>query len=49
MRLGGIIVGFIPIHKSDLLSIKMKIYYQTMKVIIKNIYNHRLTNINNKV
>lgn len=31
------------------LYIKIEIYYQIMKVIAKNICNHRLSNINNKV
>lgn len=42
-------VDFILIHKSDLLSIKIEIYYQTIKVITKKIYNHRHINIIDKV
>lgn len=41
-------IDFITIYKSDSLDIKIKIYYQTIKVIIKNICNHKLININNK-
>ena len=43
-----IIVGLIPMYKDDLLSMKMEIYHQTMKVISKNACNHRPTNITNK-
>lgn len=35
------IVGFIAIHKDDLHSIKMEIYYQTMRKISKSAYNQR--------
>lgn len=35
IRLRGMIVGLIPIHKRDFLKIKIEIYYQTMRVIIK--------------
>lgn len=42
-------VSLIPIYKNHLLSIKIEIYHQTMRVIIKDICNHRLININSKV
>lgn len=41
-------VGFISIYKSDLLGVKIEIYYQTMRVITKDTYNHRQINIINK-
>lgn len=43
------IVGFIPIYKNNLLSIKIKIYYQIIKVITKNTCNYRQINIINEV
>ena len=41
-------VALIPIFKGDLLDVKIEIYHQTMRVIIKGACNHRLTNITNK-
>lgn len=42
MRPEGIMVGLIPIHKGDLYSVKIEIYHQTIRVIIKSAYNYRL-------
>ena len=42
IRLGGIIIGLIPIYKRDSLKVKIKIYYQTIRVIIKNIFKSLL-------
>lgn len=41
--------GFILIHKDDLFSIKIEIYYQIMRIITKNICNYKPINITNKV
>lgn len=37
-------IGLIPIYKGDLLSVKLEIYYQTMRVIRKSTYNHKPIN-----
>lgn len=49
MRPGKMMVGLISIHKDNLVSVKMEIYHQTMKVITKSMSNHKLTNINNEI
>lgn len=36
VRLEGIIVGLIHMHKKDLFDMKIEIYYQTVGVIMKN-------------
>ena len=41
-------VGFIPIYKNYLLSVKIEIYHQTMRVIIKDAYNYKPINIHNE-
>lgn len=38
IRLGGMMIGLIPIHKKDFLRVKIEIYYQTMRMIIKDIF-----------
>ena len=48
MRPGRMMVGLIRIHKIDLLGVKIEIYYQTIRVIIKSTCNHELINITNK-
>lgn len=42
-------VSLILIYKNDLLSIKIEIYYQTIRVITKNMCNYWLINITNEV
>ena len=48
VRPRGMMVGLILIHKGHLLGMKMKIYHQIMRVIIKGRCNHKPTNITNK-
>lgn len=43
------IISFVLIHKVDLLSVKIEIYYQIIKIITKNICNYKLINLNNKI
>lgn len=40
-------ISLISIHKNDLLNRKIEIYYETMNVITKGKYNHKLINIIN--
>lgn len=41
VRSERIIIGLIPIHKSDQFNVKIEIYYQTIGVITKSKYNKR--------
>lgn len=49
VRLREIIVYFIFIYKNNLFSIKIRIYHQIIRIIIKDIQNYRQINITNKV
>lgn len=41
IRLRGMMVGFIPIHKEDSFDMKIEIYHRTMRVITKSRCNNR--------
>lgn len=49
MKLIEMIISLIFISKTDLFSVKIEIYYQKIRIITKNIGNHRLNNINDEV
>lgn len=49
VRPGDMIVGLISIQKSDPPSIKMEIYYQTLRVITQDTCNYRLIYIGNEI
>ncbi len=42
-RPGGMMVGLIPIHKGDLLQVKIEIYHQTMGMITKGMFKSLLS------
>ena len=47
-RPAAMMVGLILLYKGDLLGVKIKIYYQTIRVIIKDACNHKSNNITNE-
>lgn len=49
MKLGRIIIDIIFIYKSDLLDVKKELYHQTMRIITKNMCDHRQINITDEV
>lgn len=44
-----IMINLILIYKNNLLIVKIEIYHHTIRIMTKNIFNHRLINITNKI